>query len=284
MKSWIIIGCGYVGKRLALELLKTEHNVVVTSRSVQGQARLSSALPKATARRYVLGEQPQSLSEYDVVVLSVPPGTDAPSPERAFATQLSPKQRLIYLSTTGVYAPAHGAQVHDESALAPTSERSARRLAVEKALCDVHANTLSLRIASIYGPGRGVHERMRRQDYRLIGNADTIVNRIYVDDLVSAILVLGQAARLDHKSYVIADELPTSARSHARGISERLDLPMPPTILAGNVSSTLRAMMAGDRVIVPRRLHALGWRARYPSWREGLEQALRTESQLPAMP
>ncbi len=278
MSVWAILGCGYVGKGLASRLLMAGHEAVVTSRSSEGQATLAKALPQATALQYNLGETLAKCSHYDVVVLSVPPGEKAPQQEHALARQLGPTQRLIYLSTTGVYAPAGGGKVQDDSALGPTSERSQRRLAVEEALCQAHDDTVSLRIASIYGPGRGVHERMRRGNYRLVGAANTLVSRIFVDDLVSAIEILGHADRLDHQTYVVADECPTSATEHARGISERLGISMPTTVSAGEVSSSLLAMMTADRAIVPARLHALGWRAQFPTWKEGLERALSSEA------
>ncbi len=278
MTCWAILGCGYVGRRLAARLLATGNEVVATSRTEEGARALSAALPEVTALRYTLGGDLQDCSQFDRIVISSPPDANAPAAERALARQLRPEQRLIYLSTTGVYASAGGAVVEDDFQLNPGSERSMRRLRVEEALAQEHAETAILRIAGIYGPHRGVHARMRRGDYRLIGAANTLVSRIYVDDLVDAIVLLGCRSKLEHRVFVIADDEPTTTTDHAIGIARRLGLLMPPTVAASEVSPEVLAMLSADRRVVAKRLHDLGWRPTHPSWREGLEAALSAEA------
>ncbi|MCP4445278.1 MAG: NAD(P)-binding domain-containing protein [Myxococcales bacterium] len=279
MSRWAILGCGYVGRRLASRLLRGGQQVSVSSRSDEGRVALATSLPGAEALCYQLGDALAGAAQYDVVVISCPPEAEAPAAERALGEQLSPAQRLLYLSTSGVYAPGEGREVADDYLLGPGAERSERRLRVEKALVAAHANTACLRIAAIYGPSRGVHARMRRGDYRLIGAAKTLVARIFVDDLVDAIELLGETKDLAHTAYVIGDEEPTTALCHAKGIAERLGLPMPLRVEESEVSPAVRAMLGADRRIVPRRLHALGWRAKHRSWREGLEACLLIEAE-----
>jgi nucleoside-diphosphate-sugar epimerase len=277
MSRWAILGCGYVGRRLAKRLLESGHAVRVTSRTEEGRDALAAALPEAEAACFRLGEEIENSSGFDVLVISSAPDAEAPGPEQAVAQQLQDGQRLIYLSTTGVYASAGGDVVRDDFSIAPGSERSMRRLRVEDALTASHPGTISLRIAGIYGPHRGVHERMRRSNYRLIGAADTLVSRIYVDDLVDAIVLLGTAEALAHDRFVIGDEEPTTAQEHARGVAQHLGLPMPPTVDPSEVSEAVQAMLGADRKVTPSRLHALGWRAKHPTWRQGLAAALAEE-------
>tara|TARA_R110002096_G_scaffold434832_5_gene658212 strand:+ start:11587 stop:12441 length:855 start_codon:yes stop_codon:yes gene_type:complete len=284
MSRWAILGCGYVGRRLATALLGDGHEVTVTSRTDEGRQALATALPQARALCYRMGETIENCSQYDVLVISSAPDDTAPEPEKAVAEQLSQEQRLLYLSTTGVYAQAFGAEVADDFTIAPGSERSMRRLCVEESLSSCHPSTIALRISGIYGPGRGVHMRMRHGNYRLIGAADTLVSRIYVDDLVDAIVLLGTADALAHKTFVIGDDEPTTAEKHAKGIAKALGLPMPPTVAAEEVSEAVRTMLGADRKVTPQRLHALGWRAKHPSWREGLAAALAEEARHPSFP
>jgi nucleoside-diphosphate-sugar epimerase len=117
----------------------------------------------------------------------------------------------------------------------------------------------------------------------LIGDGDTFVSRIHVDDLVEAIWVLGGARQLAHSEYVVGDSEPTTGRAHASGVAERLGLPSPKSVDAESVPEATRSMLSADRRIVPKRLYALGWRPRYPSWREGLEQALAEEAEQPKL-
>lgn len=278
MRRWAIIGCGDVGRRLATRLLDGGASVTVTSRSSEGRAALATELPRATALRYEVGDVLENCSQFDVVVITNPPDEHAPAFEEGVASQLATTQRLIYLSTTGVYAQGGGGVVEDDFPLEPGSERSRRRLLVERALASAFPPTIVLRVPSIYGPGRGVHARLRQGNYRLIGEANTMVSRIYVDDLVSAIVLLGETRDLTHRVYVVGDEEPTTATEHARGVAAYLGLPMPPTVPIEEVSEAVQAMLGADRRVVPRRLHELGWRAQYPTWREGLIKALEDEA------
>src|SRR5690606_2510529 len=136
--------------------------------------------PGLHATTYRLGEATMPLPQQGYVVLSVPPGARAPAEEVALAGRLASDVRLIYLSTTGVYASGDGGDVTDSYALEPASERGARRLAVETALQAVHTDHVCLRIPGIYGPGRGVHKRMQEGSYRLIGDGLSVVSRIHV--------------------------------------------------------------------------------------------------------
>jgi nucleoside-diphosphate-sugar epimerase len=48
-----------------------------------------------------------------------------------------------------------------------------------------------LRAAGIYGPGRGLLERIRAGSYRIVGDGSAHVSRIHVIDLVDAIIRAG---------------------------------------------------------------------------------------------
>ncbi|MBL4637549.1 MAG: NAD-dependent epimerase/dehydratase family protein [Kofleriaceae bacterium] len=300
--SWILVGCGYTGTRLARELLTRGHEVVGTRTSLEGCAALEAKVPGIRSVCYSLADGQLKIPEDARVVLSVPPdssasGSSAPSPsapdavppdswtpapwtpdrERAFAKTLPQACRLIYLSTTGVFGQGAGQEVNDDSPVAPLSERGRRRAEVEAAIAEEHTDSVSLRIPGIYGPHRGVHFRMKQNSYRLIGSAESVVSRIHVDDLIAAILLLGESPTLAHSTYVVGDEQPCSSRTASLGIAAMLGLGAPDEVSAESVSSEVRAMLGAGRRIVPRRLSALGWRAQYPSWREGVQQAHNEE-------
>lgn len=273
--SWSIVGCGYVGSRLAARLLDRGASVRLSRRSLESCALLRETFPDAHVQESCLEDLESPTSS--VVVVSAPPGPSSPSIEADLASRLPASTRLIYLSTTGVYAPGKGKEVSDDFEIAPPSARGQARLDVERALQSAHDGAIALRIPSIYGPGRGVHQRMRNKSYRLIGAADTSVSRIHVDDLVAAILILGDTLELPHQEYVVGDLHPTSAREHAAGIAQCLKVPMPPTVDPSEVSQSVNLMLAADRKIVAKRLSALGWSPQYPSWREGLKQVLQEQ-------
>jgi nucleoside-diphosphate-sugar epimerase len=276
--GWTIIGCGYVGTRLARRLLSQGAPLRATRRSDEACAELGKILIGARIERFDLSTESElRVDDSSLVVLSSPPGPGSPGDEERFAASLPDSVRLLYISTTGVYAAGAGKEVSDTHTLAPASARGQARLDVEAAIGRVHENSVFLRVPGIYGPNRGVHHRMLAGNYRLIGRADTLVGRIHVDDLVSALILLGSAPRLEHREYIIGDDEPTSGREHALGVAEVLQLPEPPTVDPTTVSQAIRDMLSADRRIIARRLHALSWKPAYPSWREGLQQALEEE-------
>jgi nucleoside-diphosphate-sugar epimerase len=277
-RSWCIAGCGYVGARLARRRLEQGDEVVALRRDREALAELEGRLPGLRTQSAKIGALPAELAASELVVLAAPPGVRCPEEEGALAASLSDATRLIYLSTTGVYPEAGGAEVDESWPTCPISERGRRRLAVEERVLSIHPNTAVLRVPGIYGPGRGVQARMAAGSYRLIGSADTATSRIHVDDLVSAIECLADRAELPHRVFNVADEAPVPSREHALGVATRLGLPPPPAVDAESVASDVRAMLGADRRVVAPRLRALGWRPRYPSWREGLEQCLAEEA------
>lgn len=277
-EEWLIVGCGYVGTRLARKLLSQGHRVSATRQSEEACRALRASVPGLAVVRYRLGDQAMAVPKAGKVLITVPPGALSPAPESAFAGRLPAALRLIYLSTTGVYADAGGAEVRDDFPLEPGSDRGALRLAVETALQAVHADHLCLRVPGIYGPTRGVHARMLANTYRIIGDGDSVISRIHVDDLVSAIESVARAPTLLHRSMLVGDDEPCSSLEHALGVAARLGLPPPPHVDAKNVSEEVRAMLSAGRRVVPERLKGLGWSPLYPSWREGLEQILAEEA------
>jgi nucleoside-diphosphate-sugar epimerase len=136
-----------------------------------------------------------------------------------------------------------------------------------------------LRIAAIYGPGRGIHARLRAGTYRVPGDGSNHVSRVHVDDLAAVALAAGRAQLGDGpgtvRLYTVADEAPTTAREHAEGVAAVLGLPPPPSMRIEDAPPTLR----GDRRVSSARLQReLGFRFRHPTWREGLAQCLAEES------
>src|SRR4051812_25163356 len=86
--------------------------------------------------------------------------------------------------------------------------------------------TIVLRLAAIYGPGRGVREKLRRGDYRTAGEGDMWFSRIHVLDLVTII-----RAALDRAPggsvYCVGDDRPSQQREYAGWLAEHLGLPVP---------------------------------------------------------
>lgn len=212
-----------------------------------------------------------------VVVDSVPPGDRDHLGERNLVAAASEAgaARLVYLSSTGVYGRADGGWVDEETPVDPLGPRGAQRLDAETAALDAATQTgleaVALRIAGIYGPGRGVVARMRAGTYRIIGDGDTYVSRIHVHDLCTTIIAAGLVSPLPRRIYTVADDEPTTSREYADAVAQAIGSPPAPAVPLAEVSTSVAAMLSADRRVSNRRIKdELGVRLRYPSWREGL--------------
>lgn len=265
-RPWLVLGCGYVGEALARRLVEAGAEVTVTRRDAAALAAIAARLPAVRAAVVDLDDAASLaavLAPGAVVVHLAPPP--------AGAIDVTGAHRLVYLSSTGVYAPGGGARVDEDWPLAPATASGVARLAAERAVLAAVPAAAVLRAPGIYGPGRGVAERLRAGSFRIVGDGSARVSRIHVDDLVAAIIAAGTAQTLPRSIYNVADRDPCSAAEHGDGVAAALGLPPPPRVAADQVPPEVAGMLLADRRIDASRLEAdLGWTPEYPSWRDAL--------------
>jgi nucleoside-diphosphate-sugar epimerase len=288
---WLLVGCGYTGTRLARRLLAAGAQVVATRRTQEGATRTDAELDGAHVRVADLlepGTLDRLVPPSAIIVHTAPPGTAASVGEENLvaAAAAARARRIVYVSSTGVYGRGTGNSIDERAPVAPSGPMGQRRLEAESALLAAAARAglpaVSLRAAAIYGPGRGSHVSIAAGTHRVPDTAG-FVSRIHVDDLGSAILAAALAETLPHAIYNVADDEPTQARSFADAVAEVLGVPPPPTVAPDQSSPAARELLGGDRRISNRRLvEELGVELAYPTWREGLRQALSEQHQRPA--
>src|SRR5579859_2983034 len=222
MSEWAIFGCGYVGTRLARRLLAEGHSVRAFARHPDKLA----ALAELGARVQTLdASKPRQFgpalygARSPVVVYSIPSLGNMPAGEpvrRACEAALTVgASRFIYLSSTAVYGPtAEGEVVDEDSSLALYDADGAPRVADESAVEGGRLSglaTVILRLAAIYGPGRGVRERLKVGNYKLIDEGEHMFSRVHVDDVVGVILAAADRAP-NPAIYCVADDRPTTQK------------------------------------------------------------------------
>lgn len=282
-RPWVIVGCGYTGAYLARALVGRGTAVTLTRRDPAAAAELAQSLaasapagrgssrPAPTVRGVAadLGD-PASLAGLvppgAIVCCLAPPGPDPAGELRHLLDAARDAARLVYVSSTSVYAPGGGAWVDEGWTVAPATESGRARALAEGALALAAIPWLALRAAGIHGPGRKLVDRIRSGTYRVIGDGTSHVSRIHVVDLVSAILAAGAS---DAQGFVnVADDDPTPSGEVADTLAGLLGLPPPPRVPASSVSPELAGMLTANRRIANRRLkEELGVALRYPSWR-----------------
>jgi nucleoside-diphosphate-sugar epimerase len=175
--------------------------------------------------------------------------------------------RILYISSTGVY----GAQsvVDSSSPATPQEEKHRARIEEEGWIARPGApwTSLILRSAAIYGPGRGVHVRLR--EGKLPRGAGGVVSRIHVEDL-AAILEASIGSTVAG-TWPVADDYPAASEEVAGWCAAQMSIPLPNGFAP-------RYPVAGRRVDGSRIRQLLGIGLLYPSYREGISAILRKEN------
>jgi nucleoside-diphosphate-sugar epimerase len=289
--SWLIIGAGYTGGRLAAQLAAGGATVVATRRRFpEGVSEGSEAVPRPGAITTValdldgptpIAEQLPALPEGSIAVICSPPGDPPGAREARLVRALAGASRIIYLSSTGVYGPGRGQWIDEAWPLAPESDSGMARVAAEAQLTrtadEVGVPWTVLRPSGIYGPGRSLVARVRRGEARVVGDGSAYICRIHVDDLVAAIVA---AAERGLGGMINAsDDDPSPYGQVLDEVAEKLGLPPAPRVDPETVSPMARAMLLANRKIANRRLREeLGMTLRYPSWRVAVDEELASEA------
>ncbi len=269
----LIIGCGYVGLPLALQLKKMGHEITVWVRSAESAASLA---PHGFAR-IITGSVGDDLAwarlehGYDLAVhcASSGGGGEAAYEEVFFRGVLLMvyklhRARKIFVSSTSVYGQTSGEVVTEEEPAEPFT-------ATGKILRDAEENAKKLdamivRSSGIYGPGRGVlFEKFRRGEAVIEGDGLRWMNQIHQRDLVRALLHLIERG-VPGEIYNATDDTPVTQSDYYAWCAEFLGKPLPPL---GPVNTQRKRGLTNKRVSNAK-LRATGWTPMYPSFREGI--------------
>jgi len=236
MRFVSIVGCGYTGLRLAARCRQIGANVCGYASRPSSLAPIAALGATAIQLDLDSNEPPPRLSlDGHLVYYSVPPrATDDGDPRlRRFLAAVDGRpERIVYLSTTGVYGDHGGGLVDEDTPTAAATARAARRVTAERLIVEFAASrSLSwciLRVSGIYGPERLPLERLRRREPAIDPAEALPTNRIHVDDLVTACLAAGSVARADRRIYNVADGNDESSTAFQQRVARITGLPPPP--------------------------------------------------------
>jgi nucleoside-diphosphate-sugar epimerase len=287
-KMQIVIGAGYTGGRLAAGL--AAHGSVIAITSAAGTAA-ALAGRHLDARAWDLDASarcPLTAAEVAgafMYYLAPPPdgGDGDPRLAACLASLPARPQRIVYLSTTGVYGDAGGATVTEDDPVVPSNERSRRRLAAERTLrewCEPRGvEWLVLRVPGIYGPGRLPLERLRRGDPVIVESEAGPGNRIHVDDLVACCMAAAGTPHAANRVYNVGDGDHASTSRYFELVAKLAGLPAPPHITRAEaqqrLSPGLWSFMADSRRVDTARMrHELGVTPRWGKLEDGIRDSL----------
>jgi nucleoside-diphosphate-sugar epimerase len=287
MNPIVIVGCGYVGRRLARCYLARAEPVLGVTRSAETAAELESEGLHAGALDLAADDLASLPLEGSRLFHFAPPparGVEDLHTRRLVSAfdHIGHPRRLVYISTTGVYGDCAGAWVDESWPPRPAADRARRRWDAEQTLRQ-WARTrghelVILRVAGIYGPKRLPLERLR-QGLPMVREAEApYSNRIHAEDLVEVCIAAMERPEA-HGIYNVCDGNPTTMTDYFLRVADAAGLPRPPLISMqeadGQLSPGMLSYMQESRRLSNRRMvEQLNVALRYPTLDEGLKGSL----------
>ncbi|MCY2964747.1 MAG: SDR family oxidoreductase [Planctomycetota bacterium] len=307
-KTHLVIGCGYLGRRVADVWLNQGDRVLAVTRSTARADEFRRAglipivadvtnpvsLPHITGidtLLYAVGlDRSAGQSQRTVyvdglrnVVSAITPATGAEPAESPSTSpvgvsgerQTAPPAGVgifLYISSTSVYGQAAGEWVDEVSETVPTAENGRVCLDAERLLKESIPQAIILRSAGIYGPGRMVARlESLRAGTPVTGNPDAWLNLIHVDDLVNTVLRC-QSCGVPGDTYLVTDDAPLRRRDFYQRVADFAGAPAP-TFAPLPIDSAERTVF-NKRCSNRRLRHELKVELRFPTVAEGIPDAL----------
>jgi nucleoside-diphosphate-sugar epimerase len=283
----LIVGCGYVGIPLGIELIRLGHEVFGLRRSVSLENELkASGIQPLIADVTKPDELKKLPRDFDWVVNCVAAGGDAENYREVYFNGTknlidwlaqNPPKKFVYTSSTSVYAQNDGSQVKESSPTEPTAETSKILVETEKVLLDAAAQkkfpAVILRVAGIYGPDRGHwFKQFLKNEATMEGDGSRFLNMIHRDDLIGCIIAAlksGQTGEI----YNAVDDEPVSQLHFFQWLAQAVDKPLPPTA-PENSGENRRRGATNKRVSNCKLKMELGHQFKYPNFRIGYSTEL----------
>jgi nucleoside-diphosphate-sugar epimerase len=271
MQRVLIAGCGYVGSAAAKLFADSGWDVTGWVRTDEvagrtGEGEISLKAVDITNLDAVRG----NAFAANVVVHCASSGADSyRHVYREGAANLTvsfPDARLIFTSSTSIYAQRDGSLVIEESpAEADSGDARILREAEEIVL---ENSGIVLRVAGIYGPGRSFLLRSVMDGTAVA--TDRIVNQVHRNDVASAIFFIGQCQTINPpRIFNVVDDTPAPRAEILTWLSERLNLPVPASLAPAE-----QERGRTNKRVSNAKLRGLGWAPVYPSYRDGFDQSV----------
>jgi nucleoside-diphosphate-sugar epimerase len=188
----LIIGCGYLGERVARRWLSAGLRVAALTRSRAAHLAEQGIEPVVGDVLDPLPKLPQARTVLYAVGFDRSVGADMRDvyvQGLANVLQALPEpERFLYVSSTGVYGDAEGGEVDEEMSIDPGDESGRVVAEAEALLRDRLPEAIILRFAGIYGPGRLMRADTLRSGQPIPGDPEQWLNLIHVEDGADAVL------------------------------------------------------------------------------------------------
>lgn len=272
MRRAFIFGYGFIGAAFAEQARSAGFTLSATARTPEKRQALEAQ--GITAVDPDDREALRHAATADAILITPAPDDDGCPAFRALEAVIDGARWIGYLSTTGVYGDRRGGWVFEDSALAPTSTEGRRRVTAENQWLSKGAHRF--RLPGLYGPGRNVIDRLRDGTARRVPVDGHVFSRLHHDDCATALIASVERPHPGH-AYNLCDDQPASAEAVLLYAAQLTGLPMPAATAFDDLPPAAKRFYADNKRVANARAKAeLGWRPRYPTYRDGLDAIYRT--------
>ncbi|HST30841.1 MAG TPA: NAD-dependent epimerase/dehydratase family protein [Chthoniobacterales bacterium] len=277
MPRALIAGCGYLGRAIADLLAVEAWDVECWTVSGESARELSKAGYSARNVDISKGKDVGAhKSEFDVVVhCASTRGGNADAYRRVYFDGVRNllehfgNARLLFVSSTSVYAQNTGERVSEESPAEPKHETG--QILRESEDLILKNRGIAVRLGGLYGPGRSaLLEKLLSGEAKINPEHDRFMNQIHRDDAAAAIQFLVGQTNLERQIYNLVDNQPTLLSECYRWLAGKLSRPIPST----ERSPSKRKRGNSNKRVSNAKLRGLEWAPRYPTFADGMEKSV----------
>ena len=285
MKKIILAGFGYLGK--FIEQQADFNNKKVLYKLSRNPDKYRSVFGKHVEVDF--DKEKFDITEIvgeSTIIYMTPPNKDRDGDPRLenFLNNIknSNLERIVYISTSGVYGDCGGLSVTEEAELKPLTDRAKKRVIAEKmvmkhsAVCNT--NYVILRVPGIYGLGRLPLSKVREREPLIIKNECKITNLINVEDLARIVWRVIKD-KIKNEIINVSDGTPITSTEYYLKIYDELEIEYPPFIKmkeAGKYYSEERmSFMSESRILDVTKMNRLfGDCIKYSNISDGIKRSL----------
>ncbi len=236
MKKIILAGFGYLGK--FIEQQADFNNKKVLYKLSRNPDKYRSVFGKHVEvdfdkEKFDITE----ILDESTIIYMAPPNKDKDKDPRLENflnnTKRSNIEKIIYISTSGVYGDCGGSYVTENAELKPMTSRAKKRVIAEKMIIKYstvnNTSYVILRVPGIYGLGRLPLNKIRAREPLIIKDECKITNLINVEDLAR---VVWRVIKDNIKNEIInvSDGTPITSTEYYLKIYDELEIAYPPFI------------------------------------------------------
>ncbi|UXP30837.1 hypothetical protein N6H18_10780 [Reichenbachiella agarivorans] len=231
MKQISIMGCGWLGMPLAIDLIKKGYQVKgSTSTPTKLKTLEDEGIEPYLSEKGQKTIDSSDFFDNEIFMINIPPRNTPEDPNfhldqlQAIANQIDfDKTKVLFISSTAVY-PSPNAEVTEADASYDCYSRGGVSLLKAEEIFSKEKNTTVLRMAGLYGPER--HPAVTLSGKK-IGGKDSPVNMIHLDDCIGVIETILEQELWGETFNVCSPNHPTKEEFYKKS-SKKLKI-APPT-------------------------------------------------------